>query len=187
MSVQAVVSLLIEDGKYQIISDAIHISELVFRFDAMLIGPGDERGLVIVLDIRTEPLAPLRRRLRSFAQVMQRTGPNRPLTAVLVGSTFTASELHATRSVCRVILVDPQDGIRSSLTPLLPLTLPDPVTHTVSATTLFRTQLAGKIELRPLGSTLLRASERGSDTVRDAVRDRVARICRKALNKSGDK
>ena len=187
MSVREVVTLLIKDGKYRLISDGIHISELEFRFDAILLGPGDERGLVIVLDIRTEPLAPLRRRLRSFAQVLQRTGSNRPLTAVLVGSGFTADELHATRAVCRVVLVQSDESVQSCLTPLLPLTLPDPVAQTVSATTLLRTELADKFASRSLAGTLLRASERGSEAVRDSIRDRVDRICRKALEPSRDK
>lgn len=187
MTVRAVVTLLTKDGKYRLISDGIHISELEFRFDAILIGPGDERGLVIVLDIRTEPLAPLRRRLRSFAQVLQRTGANRPLTAVLVGSTFTADELHATRAVCRVVLVGSDESLQSCLTPLLPLTLPTPVAQTVSTMALLRTRLADKIVSRSLTGTLLRASERGSVAVRDSIRGRVDRICRKALEPSREK
>lgn len=180
MTVSDVVAVLVEQGGYVATEEPLHVADLSFEFDAVLRGPDGENGLVVILDGRAAALGPLRRRLAAFRTVLERTGVQRPITVALLATGGGSQDFEALRSVCRVVELTPEEDLSKQLRPLLPLKVPKPVEATEPAMEALRIELGRSVK-NPLVLDILRASKKGENEVRDAVRAAVGDLCAGAL------
>jgi predicted RNA binding protein with dsRBD fold (UPF0201 family) len=116
-----IVAALVEKGGYKQISGPLRIVDTDFGsdFDAVLVGPGQQGCLVLVVDGEHIPAPVIQRRVRSFSLVLDRSGSRRPLTVVVIARSGLAFE--ALERLCRVVVLRPDDDVLAALRGLLPL------------------------------------------------------------------
>lgn len=180
MNVSSVVAFLEKKGRYRIVHEPLHVADFSFEFDAVLRGPGDGSGLVVVLDGQEVPLGPLRRRLAAFRTVLERKGKNRSVTAVLLSPGPSSEDLDALASICRVITIENDAEIANELRALLPLALPAPMRTTATGWEALEERLAARVP-SPLTASLLRAGRRDPEAVQKVLRTTIDNACSEAV------
>jgi hypothetical protein len=180
MKVSDVVDFLKSKGRYETVSEPLHVADLSFEFDAVLRGPGESSALVVVLDAQGVPVKPLRRRLAAFRTVLERTGGNRSMSAVLLSPKASSDDVKALSGVCRVIPVESDSELRSRLGVLLPLALPDPIKSTTSGIEALEERLDPRRSSH-LTANLIRAARRTPEAVQKVLRKAVEDACGEAL------
>lgn len=163
-----IVHTLVQEGGYKQVLGPLRVVDTDFGtdFDAVLVGPGEQGCLVLVVDGDQISPALLQRRVRSFALVLDRSGSRRPLTVILIvktPSTFEALERH-----CRVIVVTPDVDLLSALRGLLPLRIKSHEQTLHAAEDALESKLEGNIA-NPLTATLLKAAQTGSANVEEEI------------------
>jgi hypothetical protein len=118
---EKVVQILVQKGGYKRSPGILRVVDTDFGpdFDAVLVGPGEQGCLVLVIEHNEIPPAAITRRVRSFALVLDRSGSRRPLTVILIAR--TPSKFEALERLCRVVVITPDDDVENSLRGLLPL------------------------------------------------------------------
>lgn len=165
VTVARVAELLVADG-YRIRPQIVRIGVEAFRFDAVLEGPHDARGVVLVADGST-PAATLRRTLQTLLMSLEAAASTRPVTLVVVGEVHEEIE-----RFCRVIRIGREltDGdLGRALTTLRPLRLPDTRPATSRVAEVLRAQLGSEVD-EPNVRVLLAAAEEGASSVESRLR-----------------
>lgn len=176
-----VTEFLTRRGRYEVVPEPLHVADLEFEFPAVLKGPPNHPGLVVVLDDSSSSAEAVVRRLRAFRTVLTRSGARRPITVILYHTDFPPDAVNEIREVCRVIPVDRAEDINDRLRPLLPLNLPDAISAVSTAEATLLTFL-GSSAGAPIVKALLRASSDSTERVRDVIRERARKISQEALN-----
>jgi hypothetical protein len=174
------VSLLLESrGGYKLTSQPMRIDGIEFSgdFDAVLQGPNDERGLVLVVDASALSLKTVQRRLKAACVALARTKSMRPTSLVLITEKLpddlTVAELEA---LCRLIVIpagaDAEDCLRS----LLRLELPQEKVVR-SADAVLQEELGGDAG-DPFVTALIKAVRKGPSDVERTVREQIDRAAK---------
>ena len=116
-----IIRMLVDEGGYREVSGPLRVVDTDFAsdFNAVLVGPGEQGCLIVVVDSELIAFPVIQRRVRSFALVLDRTGSRRPLTVILIAQ--TPRKLESLEKMCRVVMVTPTDDVASALRGLLPL------------------------------------------------------------------
>ncbi len=165
-----VVTILTTSGAYRTQPRLVAVDDVDFEFDAILRGPAECQGLVLVLNCDPGRLPMAISRLRAFNQMMLRTGSLRPLSLVAVTRLEEGELLRELEALCRVIRVSEGDEstVRIQLRGLLPLSLPEPESPHGDVTRMLRESLAG-IRPEDVVASLMAAGRRGEVAVEEAV------------------
>src|SRR5258708_35219708 len=85
MNAKSVSDLLESRGGYNPASLPLRVNDIEFKgdFDAVLVGPNGERGLVLVLDASAVAPKTIQRRLKAVCLALARTGSMRPVTIIV--------------------------------------------------------------------------------------------------------
>lgn len=175
-----VLEILQRRGGYKLVPEPLHIAEIEFKFPAVLQGPTNMPGLVVVIDGEDAPADAIVRRLRGFRTVLSRRGLRRPITAVLIHPVLPLDAMESLKGVCRIISLQDGEDPTLNLRPLLPLDLPEPIREIASAKEAFSSSI-GDLKDFLLVENLLSAAEKGAEQVRNEVRNAVFVLARKAL------
>lgn len=159
-----IVVTLVNRGGYKQVAGPLRVVDTDFGsdFDAVLVGPGEQSCLVLVIDCEHVPSVVIHRRIRSFALVLDRSGSRRPLTVILIAR--TPSKFEALERLCRVIIVTPDDDVTAALRGLLPLRIHSHEQTLHAAEHALADKLGATIR-NPLTASLLKAAEAGTSNV----------------------
>jgi hypothetical protein len=185
MNAESISNLLRSEGRYKLAAQPLRVQDLEFKgdFDAVLEGPNDERGLVLVVDGTALPLSTIQRRLKALSSALTRTRSMRPTTVVLITQQppddSSVAELQA---LSRLIVISAQDNAKDCLRPLLHLKLPQdsklPQEQVVkSADTILQEELGGQIT-DPFLSALIKAARKSPSDVERTVREQIDRAAK---------
>ena len=182
MTIESIVEILQLKGHFRQAPKLVHIADadLKFDFDAILVGPGNEGGIVLVLDAADKALGAILRKLKAFSLVLDRSGSMRPMTLVLVTRDPDDPNIAALEEFTRVIVVSPERDTETCLRALLPLHLPKPLKSTESAEAALRDELGDDIR-DPLITRLLKAGLKGSTDVESKMREVIDRLASEAF------
>ena len=177
---ERVLTVLEEQGGYRPVRQPLQVVDVDFKFgfDAVLVGPQNQDGLVIVLSAEDAPSGSLQRKVKAFILLLERTGSTRPVSLVLLTAEQSTKPVAALEAICRVILVPDDAEPEQALHPLLPLTIPAVPENLESAEDAINFEL-GSDAASPLVSALLRAARKGPEDVRDIVRSAVDNVAAK--------
>ncbi len=179
MIVERVSHLLESRGGYRLTSQPMRIDGIEFKgdFDAVLEGPDDERGLVLVVDASALPLKTVLRRLKAACLALTRTRSTRPASVVLITEqTPDAPILAELQALCRLIVIPAGAGPEECLRGLLRLKLPQEQT-VKSAGTVLEEELGGGAT-DPFVSALIKAARKGPADVERTVREHIDRAAK---------
>lgn len=186
MNVEAVTKFLVSEGGYRLVSDSLSIADLEFEFEGVLLGPGEEGGLVLTVDGTTVPAPLLLKRTSSFSRVLARTNSRRPLALVLVNADVVDAGTRAElRSIARLIELSDAERLNSTLRPLLPLQLPDTAIAPAEAADAALNARLGDMPDPGLANQVIEAASLGEDAVREVIRARVSDIVSGAETEGG--
>ena len=178
MSVDNVIQILERSGGYKRAPQPLRISEVEFKgtFDAVLVGPFDQNGLVLVLGAEPPHVEQVEYAVKAFATALDRVGSMRPFTLVLVTTVGVDDPgMVALQDVCRLITVPPKGKLEDHLRVLLPLKLPSPEARKKSADSALRDELGDNKE-DPLIDALIRAARKNSGEVQRRMREEINRV-----------
>ena len=163
------VALLVEAG-YRRLSDPIRIEGVVLQFDDVLVGPGEERDLVLIERKQRSPSS-VARLARALVSVLEARNSRRPVSLVLVLNDPAPAfhrEFESIRQICPVYMLGPGTDIGRALRPLLPLRLPTRTPETRSADAVL-TRILGSLASTQLVESLLAAAKDGSTAVEEVM------------------
>ena len=185
-----IVGLLTPENWYAQQPPLVLVDEASFPFDAVLKGPRDSAGLVVIAAADDGNFGAIVSRLRAFSNALLRRNSMRPLAVVLIGDKLDARAQSELSSVCRVICVSrtaaSPAAVRRALLPLLKIEFPQTQTQTARPLDLLRSVLGKKAETS-LVRTLLRAAEKGGDSVQSEMQSDIeATIAQHNLPTGGD-
>ena len=175
MNVELVIAFLKDHGRYVPSPEPIHILDIDFHFDGILIGPGTHNGLVLVHGVSGNKFNPIAKKIRAFTLALERSASMRVVTLVLVGQppdTLIFAELSR---LCRVLVVSNESSLGDSLASILPLTLPQPMSASGTADAALRTEL-GDLHSDPFLSRLIKAARESEEEVQKTMRIAVDEI-----------
>jgi len=179
MNADLISSVLESHGGYRLASQPLRIHDIDFSgdFDAVLQGPDDERGLVLVLDATSLSLWTIQRRLTAVLSALTRTGSMRPVTVVLITTGdleySTAADFGA---LCRVIVIPAESNPHERLRTLLRLRLKLPGEQAVeTADAVLREELGDGVT-DPFVNALIEAARKGRSEVERIVREQIDRV-----------
>ncbi len=178
-----IIKILTEGGTYRPQPRLVIVDDVDFEFDAILRGPGDSHGLVLVMDCPVTRLPLAVSRVRAFSQMMLRTGSIRPLSVVAVTELDEPGVLNELSAICRVIrVVDGDDAsVRARLRPLLPLILPEPESPQGDVSRLLRKALE-TVTPEELVSSLINAGRKDDKAVESAIVEAINSAITQALS-----
>jgi hypothetical protein len=173
-----IIRALEKRGGYTRAAEPPLISGVDFKgvFDAVLVGPKDQNGLVLVRGAEIASMGEIRRVVKAFTTALDRTGSTRPITLVL--ATMVSPDdpsILALQDSCRVITVPAGGKLEGYLRVLLPLKLPSRETGTKTADSALRDELEDSLE-DPLIAALIRAARKNSDEVQRRMREEINRV-----------
>jgi hypothetical protein len=176
MNAKSVSDLLESRGGYRSVSLPLRVSDIEFRgdFDAVLVGPNGEGGLVLVLDAAAVPAKTIQRRLKAVCLALARIGSMRPVTFVVnAGQALDRHAVAELEALCRLIVIpaggNPEEHLRS----LLRLKLPGGQ-ESRSADAVLREELGGRIADASVDA-LIEAARKGASDVEATVREQIDR------------
>lgn len=188
MSIEQISDILTKIGGFRRVPEPLHIAEFdfAFEFDAVLEGPGDQHGLVLISDVSRNSLPVIERRLRAFTLALSRTSSARTICLVLFGSQFGSSNsvLTEIESICRIVLVPTSSEPGFALRALLPINLPEPGQRVVTADEALAVELA-KGPVDELMKQLQKSARVSADAVQLAMRKAIEDAC--TLSNRGEK
>ena len=175
MFVDDIIQVLETRGGYNRAREPLEISGVEFKgmFDAVLVGPKDQNGLVLVRRTEATFVGEIKRAVKALVTALDRTGSMRPVTLVLATTVSPEDPaIVALHDSCRLIAVPPGGNPEDFLRVLLPLKLPSPETAKKSADSALRGELNDSKD-DPLIDTLVRAARKGSDEVQRRMREEI--------------
>ena len=178
MPVDNIIQILERSGGYRRAPQPLQISEVEFKgmFDAVLVGPMDQNGLVLVLGAESPHIEQIKYAVKAFATALDRAGSMRPFTLVLATTVDVDDRaLVALQDYCRVIAVPSSGKAEDYLRVLLPLRLPSPEARKKSADSALREELKDSKE-DPLIDALITAARKSSDEVQRKMREEINRV-----------
>lgn len=180
MNAKSVSDLLESQGGYSLKSQPLRIHDIEFSgdFDAVLVGPDGERGLVLVLDAAAVPPRIIQRRLSAVCLALARTGSMRPVTIILnAGQVLEQHVVSELQALCRLIMIPAAGNPEEHLRSLLRLKLPPPGRESKSADAVLREELGADMA-DPFVEALIRSARKSSLDVEGAVREHIDRAAR---------
>lgn len=177
-----VLEILQQEG-YRVIPPPLKIVDVDFHtdFPAVLVGPGNQQSLIVVLDSSRTPVEVARRRIKALATTLDRSGSEIPLTLVLITSQSDASKTEDFDVICRVVRVFDATDPRHDLRTLLPLVLPEPAEPLPSALPTLLKKIGTPAEDH-FETTLAELAPQGRSAVSDAVRNTIDKIVHQYLD-----
>jgi len=186
MDTKSISDLLELRGGYKLASQPLRVQDIEFKgdFDAVLVGPNGERGLVLVLDASAVPPKTIQRRLKAVCLALARTGSMRPVTIIVnAGQVLDPSAIAELEALSRLIVIPADGNPEEYLRSLLRLKLPQGL-ESKSADSVLREELGGAIADRFIDA-LIKAARKSSLDVEATVREYIDRAAR--LESSGGK
>lgn len=119
-----IASTLISKGGYRRAQLPLRIHDIDFRFDAVLVGPEGEAGLVVVSNLREDSASRIVRKLSGLVTLLDRLKSRRSVSLVLVIRSDWVMNTQELEKLCHVVVVRPELAIEGSLRTLIPLRLP---------------------------------------------------------------
>lgn len=181
MITESIVEILQSKGHYHRVPRPLHIVDVNFEFDAVMVGPENQRGLILILSAEDVPLDSVRRRVDTFSEALKITRSMRPITLVLIrqksdnADNFDNSAIVALEKLGRVILVDPDKPLEASLHSLLSLNPPSTREPVESADDALRAELGNDSE-DPVIRKLLKAAQKGRIDVERTLLEEIDRL-----------
>jgi hypothetical protein len=154
------------DAGYRHLSEPIRIEGVTFRFDDALVGPGDERDLVLVERQKRVP-ASLARLARALIAALESRNSTRPVSLVVVSDdpeVGKSRQYEDIRRICPVYVIGPGADVLRALRPLMPLVLQAHSPETRSAEAVLARKL-GALAATPLAKSVLAAARESSVNV----------------------
>ena len=177
--VSSIVQLLVSRSGYRHGRVPLRVAEIDFRFDAVLVGPRQGDGLVVIVDLHANTSITTARRIRGLITVLDRLQSRRTVSVVLVVRADVKFALEELEQCCHIVLVRPGALLENSLRSLLPLVLPTPEASTSSAEEALRRELDSAAD-EPFIMQLIQASHTSQSEIdnvlRHAIDDAVALI-----------
>jgi hypothetical protein len=188
MNAKSVSDLLESRGGYSSASLPLRVNDIEFRgdFDAVLVGPNGERGLVLVLDAASVPAKTIQRRVKAVCLALARTGSMRPVTIVVnAGQALDRHAVAELQALCRLIVIPADGNPEEYLRSLLRLKLKRPQgQESRSAGAVLREELGGRIA-DAFVEALIEAARRGPSDVEATVREQIDRVATIDLESGG--
>ena len=177
MNFELLTAFLKDKGGYKPTPPPLHILDVDFAFDAVLIGPEDHNGLVLVHEVKNSSLGPISKKLKALSLALERTESTRTVTLLLLGDLPTTPPLSELNKLCRVIVVSSDATLEESLASILPLELPQAMASTESADAALRAEASFDFS-DPLIAKLLKAAKENETEVQKAMRSTIDEIAR---------
>lgn len=177
MNIELLITFLKDRGRYKPTFPPLHILDVDFAFDAVLIGPEDHNGLVLVHEVRDSSLGSISNELKALSIALQRTESTRAVTLLLVGDLPMTPPLSELNKLCRVIVVSSEASFEESLASILPLDLPQAIASSESADAALKAEASFDFS-DPLISKLLKAAKENETEVQKAMRSTIDEIAR---------
>lgn len=168
---ESIIEMLKSKNNYRQVPQPLSIADVDFQFDfdAVLEGPDDHCGLVLILNSEKAPLYSVQRKIKAFSIVLARTNSMRPITLVLITEKINDPAIESLEKLCRVITISPNNNdLRTCLRTILPLRLPELVKTRGSTDVTLREELGYDIE-DVLISALLKAAQKNSSEVEHTI------------------
>jgi hypothetical protein len=148
------------------------VAEIEFRFAAVLVGPGQADGLVIVVDLQANTSSTTSRKLRGLITVLDRLESRRTVSVILVIRAEVQIALEELEKLCHIVIVQPEGVLENSLRSLLPLVLPTPEANTSNAEAILRRELDSAGD-EPFINQLIAASHSSQTEVENVLRTAI--------------
>ena len=169
--------LVLQEGGYQVQSEALRIVDLSFGFDQVLTGPHGRQALVLLVDQEELAVDALKRRLSSLTLALSRTGSRRPVTLILVSPRPTPQDIDALRQLARLVAIDrvAQTAISldDNLREFRPLDITDVSAPLFEASDELKKALGSEAS-SPQARKLIRAASRGREAVEQTFQTLLA-------------
>jgi hypothetical protein len=175
MNVELVIEFLKEHGRYRPSPEPVHILDIDFHFDGVLLGPDDHNGLVLVHAVTGNSFSAVSKKLRAFTLALERTASMRTVTLALVGRAPDPDTFAELSRFCRVLVVADESSLVESLASILPLSLPQPLSASDTADAALKAELGDSFS-EPFISRLIKAARESEEQVQKTVRSVVDEI-----------
>jgi len=176
MDTKSISDLLVTRGGYSVARQPLRVQDIEFQgdFDAVLVGPDGERGLVLVVDASAASLKTVQRRLKAVCLALTRTGSMRPVTIVVnAAQDLNSSIIAELDRLCRLVVIPPNCDLGDYLRPLLRLELPEGL-ESRSPEVVLREELGTRTH-DPFVDALIRAARKSPLDVESTVRENIDR------------
>ncbi len=175
MNVELVIAFLKLHGQYSVSPEPIHVLEIDFHFDGVLLGPDTHNGLVLVQEVVGKSLSAVSKKIRAFTLALERSESMRVVTLVLVGQVPDPDTFVELSQLCRVVVVSDQEPLGESLASILPLTLPKPLSSSETADEALKSELGPTFSEQFTGR-LIKAARDSQQKVQETMRGAVDEI-----------
>jgi hypothetical protein len=174
MDSDVAVKALVDRG-YRLVTTPIRVGDVSVDFDAALVGPEDERHLIL-MQVAPTGASPIVRRIRALLATLEHAQSTRPVSLVLIADKEPPYVGQLQRH-CPVYWYRPGDDAAVALKALFPLTLPTARTQSRSAEIVLKRRLRALSE-NALTKALLTAAADSPGRVHETLR--------KALDKAAE-
>jgi len=169
--------LLHVEGGYESLGTPFTVSGIPFEFPVAMLGPRTMDLVVLVDGLEDQGLGDAAPALAGLARALDLAGSRRSITAVVVGPRLDPATLRELTQYARVLRVASSgskasnDAMRSAVSILLPLPLPESLTSTRPSWDKIREDLLGVAPShRRAVTAIVAAADGGADSVAQAVR-----------------
>lgn len=175
------ISEVLSGAGYHRLPAPLRIAGLTFEFPAVFVGIAERPDLIVVADTAFDSEQRILKKLEGVARALDVVRSTRPLTAVLAGPRPGTATLDAMSKVCRVLPVgtvlgsDPDAALRSWLSVLMPLHLPQPTSGLADPLGEIARQVG---DLDPAFGEVLRAAPQGAEAVQARLHELIAESLR---------
>ena len=172
MNIEDVVQFLKERAGYTQAANSLALLGMQLSFDAVLIGPEQHDGLLLIESAAGRGLNLLLNKMKALALALERTDSARTLTLVLLDSEPAIPAYVELNRICRLFILQENIPLEQALASILPLFLPAPVMAGDGAENTLKSELDEEAN-NPVVMKLIRAARVGEFEVEKSVRETV--------------
>lgn len=167
----------LEQSDYRLTPGPLRVADLDFElFDAIFIGPRNQKGLVLVINGEKSNKSLMKRHIKAFALAINRAELKRPITVIYCTDHIDDALVSEIAQLFPVIPISPgTESLQESLGRLRPLDLPNPMRKSDS-TDLELSNALHRLRTEPFVKALKRAADKSSEKVEVLVRDTLEDI-----------
>jgi hypothetical protein len=173
MTTEEVIEFLKTRGDYtSAAANSLGLLGMQLSFDAIMIGPGSQDGLLLIERVGDRSLNLLLNKMKALALALERSESARTLTLVLLDCKAGLTGYVELNRLCRLLLLQENDSMEVSLASILPLTLPEPISAVNSADATLKMELDEDYN-DPFVVKLLRAARENENEVQKTIRQAI--------------
>ncbi|MEV8519436.1 hypothetical protein ABZR86_06490 [Dyella marensis] len=188
-----VVDILVREGGYRILPKPLKVGSIPFDFTYALVAGNRANDLVIIIELKGDTTDDgVTRKVMALTRALDVMQSKRPVTAVLTSGQPLAETVRSIGKVCRVLPVgaptgaDAMSAVRDWLSVLLPLAQPPAVETLLDWQADLGTAIAA-YNKNEFVDTVIKASQRGKDSVEKVLADAITLSIDAALNDEGER